>query len=136
MGLSTAARVALTGLAKALSREVAVDNVTINNLLPERIDTDRQVFMAQRQAKEDGTSYEVARQKIAELAAGQAVRADRGVRRHVRVPVQRQRRLHHRPEHASRRRQLRGAGLRPTRCACCAGANSSCRRYGSSSVSQ
>ena len=66
MGLSTAARVALTGLSKSLSREVAVDNVTINNMLPERIDTDRQVFMAERQAREDGTSYEIARQKLAD----------------------------------------------------------------------
>ena len=46
MGLSTAARTGLTALCKAISREAAADNVTINNLLPERIDTDRQVQMA------------------------------------------------------------------------------------------
>src|SRR5690606_38578596 len=45
MGLSTAARAGLTGFAKALSREVIADNVTINNLLPERIETDRLRYM-------------------------------------------------------------------------------------------
>jgi 3-oxoacyl-[acyl-carrier protein] reductase len=66
MGLSTAARTALTGLSKSLSRTVIVDNVTINNLLPERIDTDRQVFMAQRIMKENGISMEAARTRIAD----------------------------------------------------------------------
>ena len=37
MGLSTGARAGLTSVAKALSRDVASANVTINNLLPERI---------------------------------------------------------------------------------------------------
>jgi 3-oxoacyl-[acyl-carrier protein] reductase len=48
MGLSTAARAGLTAISKAISIEVASDNVTINNLLPERIDTPRQEFMATR----------------------------------------------------------------------------------------
>jgi 3-oxoacyl-[acyl-carrier protein] reductase len=69
MGLSTSARTALTAVCKAISREVAVDNVTINNLLPERIDTGRQVFMANRIAKEEGISYEAARMKIVETVA-------------------------------------------------------------------
>ena len=42
MGLSTSARSGLHGLSKALSREVAQYNKTINNVLPERINTDRQ----------------------------------------------------------------------------------------------
>jgi 3-oxoacyl-[acyl-carrier protein] reductase len=46
MGLSTGARTGLTSVAKALSKDVAHANVTINNLLPERIDTDRQQQMA------------------------------------------------------------------------------------------
>ncbi|MEI8238420.1 MAG: SDR family NAD(P)-dependent oxidoreductase, partial [Actinomycetota bacterium] len=37
MGLSTGARTGLTSVAKALSKDVAKANVTINNLLPERI---------------------------------------------------------------------------------------------------
>jgi 3-oxoacyl-[acyl-carrier protein] reductase len=66
MGLSTAARSALTALCKGLSREVARDNVTLNNLLPERIDTDRQRFMAELRAKSGGVSLE---QAYAEMAA-------------------------------------------------------------------
>jgi 3-oxoacyl-[acyl-carrier protein] reductase len=65
MGLSTAARSALTAVCKGLSREVARDNVTINNLLPERIDTDRQRFMAGLQAAARGVSVEEAYRDIA-----------------------------------------------------------------------
>jgi 3-oxoacyl-[acyl-carrier protein] reductase len=65
MGLSTSARLGLTGVSKSLSREVAVDNVTINNILPERIDTDRQKFMAERMMKAQGITMEEARRQIA-----------------------------------------------------------------------
>jgi len=65
MGLSTAARAALTALAKSTSFDAAADNVTINNLLPERIDTDRQREMAERMAEAEGVSYEEARARIA-----------------------------------------------------------------------
>ncbi len=65
MGLSTAARAGLTALSKALAREVIVDNVTINNLLPERFDTPRQEFMAQRMMKESGITRDEARARIA-----------------------------------------------------------------------
>jgi len=65
MGLSTAARSALTAVCKGLSREVARDNVTINNLLPERIDTDRQRFMAEMQAAGRGIPVEEAYREIA-----------------------------------------------------------------------
>lgn len=64
MGLSTGARAGLTSLCKALSREVAHANVTINNLLPERIDTDRQRFMAQLTASLNGISVEEAYERI------------------------------------------------------------------------
>ncbi len=56
-----------TAECKSLSRDVAVDNVTINNLLPERIDTDRQRFMAERMTKLEGITYEQARAKIVEM---------------------------------------------------------------------
>ncbi len=70
MGLSTAARSGLTSLCKALSKEVARDNVTINNLLPERIDTDRQKQMAEFVSKRTGISIEEARaQQIESIAA-------------------------------------------------------------------
>lgn len=66
MGLSTAARTGLTALCKSISHEVAPDNVTINNLLPERIDTGRQRFMAERIMKEQNVSLEEARRQIAD----------------------------------------------------------------------
>ena len=66
MGLSTAARAGLTALTRALAREAIVDNVTLNNLLPERFDTPRQEFMAQRMMRELGVGREEARQKIAD----------------------------------------------------------------------
>ena len=71
MGLSTAARSALTAVCKGLSKEVARDNVTINNLLPERIDTARQRFMAELRAKSGGVSLEQAYAEMASsIAAG------------------------------------------------------------------
>ena len=50
MGLSTSARSGLHGLSKALSKEFAKDNITINCILPERIATDRQVRIINHQA--------------------------------------------------------------------------------------
>ena len=65
MGLSAAARTALTAMSKALSKQVIADNVTINNLLPERFDTPRQEFMAQRMMKAQNITREEARAQIA-----------------------------------------------------------------------
>jgi len=71
MALSAGARAGLTAACKALSRDVAADNVTINNLLPERIDTERQVYMARRRAESSGMTYEAARQEMVDsIAAG------------------------------------------------------------------
>jgi len=69
MALSTTARTGLTAFCKSLSLDVVVDNVTINNMLPERFDTDRQKFMAQRMVKEQGISIEEARRQIADSIA-------------------------------------------------------------------
>ena len=69
MALSTGARAGLTAFAKSVSFEVAVDNVTLNNLLPERIDTPRQAFLAKRQAELSNISYEEARAKFANSIA-------------------------------------------------------------------
>jgi len=66
LGLSSTARAGLTAFCKGLSREVAKDNVTINNLLPERIDTGRQVQMAKRNMKAEGITFEEARARIAD----------------------------------------------------------------------
>lgn len=70
MGLSTAARAGLTAACKALVPEVAPDNVTINNLLPERFDTERQQQMARLVMGMKGITYEQARAEIeASIAA-------------------------------------------------------------------
>ena len=47
MGLSSGARAALTAALKGVSRDVAHANVTINNVCPERFDTERQRQMAE-----------------------------------------------------------------------------------------
>jgi 3-oxoacyl-[acyl-carrier protein] reductase len=71
MGLSTASRAGLTAFAKALSREVAKDNVTINNLLPERIETDRLRSMIDRVARHRQIPEEEARaEMLAPVPAG------------------------------------------------------------------
>jgi 3-oxoacyl-[acyl-carrier protein] reductase len=68
MGLSAGARAGLTSVCKALSQQVAWANVTINNLLPERIDTDRQAEIARLTALVNGIStdeaYEQMRSRI------------------------------------------------------------------------
>jgi 3-oxoacyl-[acyl-carrier protein] reductase len=69
MALSTTARTGLTAFSKSVSIEAAADNVTLNNLLPERIDTPRQAFMAERMMKQHGITREEARQRIAETVA-------------------------------------------------------------------
>lgn len=69
LALSSGARTALTAIAKAISVEVAVDNVTVNNLLPERIDTPRQEYMAKRLMSEHGIDREAARRRIADTIA-------------------------------------------------------------------
>ncbi len=71
MGLSTGARAGLTSLSKALSRQVAHANVTLNNILPERIDTDRQRFMAEMRAKVGGVSIETAYAEMKKSIAAQ-----------------------------------------------------------------
>lgn len=70
MALSTAARSGLTALCKSISKEAAASGVTINNLLPERIDTDRQIQMAHVAANLRGISFEEARtEQIESIAA-------------------------------------------------------------------
>ena len=69
MTLSSGARAGLTAVMKGLSFEVARDNVTINNLLPERFDTQRQEQMAQVSMKRDGIDYAEARRRQVESIA-------------------------------------------------------------------
>jgi 3-oxoacyl-[acyl-carrier protein] reductase len=71
MGVSSGPRAALTAICKGLSRAVVVDGVTINNLLPERFDTDRQQGMMARDMQRMGITKEEARARIvATIPAG------------------------------------------------------------------
>jgi 3-oxoacyl-[acyl-carrier protein] reductase len=77
MGLSAGARAGLTAACKALSRDVAKDNVTINNLLPERIDTERQQYMARKRAESSDMTFEDARaEMVASIAANRLGRPE------------------------------------------------------------
>ena len=69
MGLSTSARAGLTAFSKGISKQVAVDNVTINNLLPERFDTDRQIYMTKMLMKTKKISLDEARAEITSTIA-------------------------------------------------------------------
>jgi len=63
MGLSYGPRLGLTGVLKGVSKTAAKHNVTLNTMLPERFDTDRQEYMAQVVMKLRNLSYEEARQE-------------------------------------------------------------------------
>jgi len=77
MGISSGPRAGLTAVCKGLSIDVSKNNVTINNLLPERFDTDRQRFMATRDSAANNISYEEARAKIvATIPAGRMGRPE------------------------------------------------------------
>lgn len=71
MALSTAPRAGLTAFCKALSTEVAADGVTVNCLLPEKIETDRLAQMTRGLARFRGVSNDVARSELlASIPAG------------------------------------------------------------------
>ena len=77
MGLSTTARTGLTALGKSLSAELAPHNVTINNLLPERFDTDRQRFMVKLAVEMRGLTEEEAIAEIhSQIPAGRMGRPE------------------------------------------------------------
>lgn len=77
MGLSTGARTGLTSVSKALSRDVVSANVTINNLLPERFDTDRQKQMAELHSTLGGITVAEAYEKMkATIAANRLGRPE------------------------------------------------------------
>jgi 3-oxoacyl-[acyl-carrier protein] reductase len=77
MALSTTARSGLTALCKAISKPAAAFNVTINNLLPERFDTDRQAGMAELRSKLGGVTIEQAYEEMkSSIAAGRLGRPE------------------------------------------------------------
>lgn len=70
MAPSAGARAGLTGAMKALALEVAHFNITINNMLPERFDTNRQHQMAKAAMARENISYEEARaRQVQSIAA-------------------------------------------------------------------
>jgi 3-oxoacyl-[acyl-carrier protein] reductase len=66
---SSGARAGLTSVMKAVSKDVARHNVTINNLLPERIDSGRQEQLAHLTAEREGISFAEARERQAASVA-------------------------------------------------------------------
>ena len=74
---SIGARAGLTGVMKAVARDVVADNVTVNNLLPERIDTGRQRQMAELAVAARGITLAEAYAEIAAtIPAGRMGRAE------------------------------------------------------------
>jgi 3-oxoacyl-[acyl-carrier protein] reductase len=70
MVLSAGARAGLTAALKGVALDMARFNITINNMLPERFDTDRQHFMAQQAMTRETITYEEARaRQVASIAA-------------------------------------------------------------------
>lgn len=69
MTLSSGPRTGLIAALKGVSLDVAKDNVTIHNLLPERVDTDRQHYMALKTAEREGIDYETARKRQVQSVA-------------------------------------------------------------------
>jgi 3-oxoacyl-[acyl-carrier protein] reductase len=77
MAASSGARTGMTSVMKGLQRQTVRDNVTINQLLPERIDSGRQLQMARIEAERDGISFEEARRRQAvSIAAGRLGRPE------------------------------------------------------------
>ncbi|MEW9552058.1 SDR family oxidoreductase [Nonomuraea sp. NPDC050783] len=62
---SAGARTGLTAVMKAIQRDAVRDNVTINQLLPERIDSPRQLQVARVEMERDGLTFEEARARQA-----------------------------------------------------------------------
>ena len=68
--MSAGARAGLTASLKALSLDVARHNVTINNMLPERVDSPRQIEMAHAAMERTGMTFEEAREaQVTSIAA-------------------------------------------------------------------
>jgi 3-oxoacyl-[acyl-carrier protein] reductase len=77
MTLSTGARTGLTAVLKALQKDAVRDNVTINQILPKHIDTERQVQMAHAIMEARGITWEEARaEQVESIAAKRMGTAD------------------------------------------------------------
>ena len=101
LGLSNGARTGLTGFVAGLSRTTVRHNVTINNLLPGPFETDRLRANLEFNAKKTGQERRGAASRAHRGESRGPLRHDRGVRRRLRLFVQRAGRLHHRAEPAA-----------------------------------
>ncbi|RMF80036.1 MAG: SDR family oxidoreductase [Chloroflexi bacterium] len=63
LGVSTAMRLAVAGVLKTFSRELADDGIRVNNLVPGRIDTDRVRELDEGVAAREGISFEAVRER-------------------------------------------------------------------------
>ncbi len=71
LGLSNGARAGLTGFCAGLSRQVARDNVTINNMLPGPFETDRLTSNIQMAADKAGVDFDtIAKERAAQNPSG------------------------------------------------------------------
>jgi 3-oxoacyl-[acyl-carrier protein] reductase len=71
LAISNAIRGSVAGWSKSLANEVAGQGITVNMVLPGRIETDRLVSLDQNRATKQGLSLdEVRRQSLAEIPAG------------------------------------------------------------------
>ena len=71
LGMSNALRLTLVGWSKTLAREVGVDGITTNIILPGRIATPRIAFLDEAKAKREGRSVEdVSKESVAAIPIG------------------------------------------------------------------
>ena len=95
LAASNLGRAALAGYLKTLAAEVAPDGVTVNMVLPGRIDTDRVASLDASAAERRGVTTEDARRSSEGGDPDRSVRPARGVRRRRRIPGQRASRVRH-----------------------------------------
>ena len=102
LDLSSGARAGLTSFLAGVARTVADRNVTINNLLPGKLDTDRLRGAVSERVGDEAAAARPGSPPTFRPSAS----ARRGVRPDLRLPLLGACRLSHRPEHSGRRRAL------------------------------
>ena len=106
LDLSSGARAGLTAFLAGVCRGVANRNVTVNNLLPGRMDTDRLRSSFERTAKASGEDGGRRAHEAVGRSARRPPRHGRGIWAGLRLPLLGACGLYHRPEHPRRRRAL------------------------------
>ena len=101
LDVSSGARAGLTSFLAGVARTVADSNVTINNLLPGKLDTDRLRGRISERRRRGGVQGQAGRRH-----SGQAARHGGRVRPDLRLLLLGPCRLSDRPEHSGRRRAL------------------------------